>query len=215
MAAGWIDRLARAAAGTHLSHPQPGSAVGGESTFTRETALKSAAVFGLAAMVPGLHPAVARGADACREKCLAGTGKAAFESFVHCRGGNVADVLFPMLWLTKNISCAALMGTAGIVNSNACSFDTFIRDAGGKCEFDGPNPPRPPKTYENTYPPKPPDRNPRNKKPPRKPGICGNSNLPSGAKCCPSAHGPDIPCYTGCAKDGNGCCRSADKRKCR
>jgi hypothetical protein len=215
MPARWIDRLARATAAAKVRRPHSQVAVSGEPMFNRATALKSAAAFGLAATFPVLRPHVARAADECTAKCDEWNRRTSREFFDICDGGpGYAPTLLvlPGFATARTVACAAGNGIGALIQARLCSRNDHVRDANGKCEFDGPDPPRPPRTVDH-YPPAPPDPKPRPKKPPKpkkprkRPGMCGNGPLPAGADCCPSSHGP-VPCLTGCAKGGDGCCKS-------
>lgn len=67
------------------------------------------------------------------------------------------------------------------------------------CELKPPSKPSPPQLPPPPHIPPPPTR---------PPGTCGAGDLPPGATCCHTRSSADIPCYTGCAADGDGCCRS-------
>lgn len=65
------------------------------------------------------------------------------------------------------------------------------------CEYRPPRNPPPPK-----IPPPPPISPPSSQ-----PSNC-STLAPPGAVCCLLPSGDEVPCYTGCAKDGSGCCTS-------
>jgi hypothetical protein len=217
MNANWIDRMARVISGAR-EQPRARSVVPAtdETAFSRTTALRSAAVFGLAAMVPALRPPTAR-ADACADRCRADFADTLKEAFTVCVGGKAnfatAATFLPFVAAFRAAGCSSLYGPAWLINDNLCETDESYRAP--YCG-NSPSPPQAPRT-RRTYPPtkpKPLNQPGRKKAPPTKrtrprgtpkppPGACSGPG-----HCCPTklTHSGWVPCALGCAKSGDGCC---------
>ncbi len=234
MGAHWIDRVALALAGQPGSPESTGQADdAGPPAFTRRAGLQAAAGFAVAAAFGAERAAGASAPLSCVEKCERYADTQAGNAYRSCLDANattagVAGVVwFPALVL-YTVGCATTNAAVATYAHVACTLNAVGRSE-NDCPYDRPNPPPLPRPPVTDFPPvptdgapglprrKPPRKKPPSKKPPkqppRKPGTCGHGDLPPGATCCRSPSG-DVPCATGCANDGSGCCNSADPKKC-
>lgn len=232
MRADWLDRIARAAAGRSGSPTLP-ELVDPAPAFTRGTGLR--ATVGLAA---ALVVGEARSSPAlAQEPCVPELAcRRHFDSVLGRESRRCANLVAnlpppPSGWIP-----VAIGGYVGCATHAVLEWG-FGQALCKRATADGPfcrTPPPPPSALPplprppvRDFPPiptdnapglprrKPPRRKPPKRKPPtnpppappRRPGTCGNGDLPAGAVCCASRTGP-VPCYTGCAPNGDGCCPS-------
>jgi hypothetical protein len=180
MAADWIDRLARASVRGETRPVDAPDAVDGDSRVSRATALRAAAAFGLAALLPSLQPSAAGAADACAGACETNARDDARLDLKGCLGSQATFVpnWMPSLAIAQYIGCLAGAGSARLVRSHDCRDGAWTRNASGTCVPDTSRPPRKPRQYDH-YPPKPPAQ--RKKKPPKAPPGA----RPPGCNDCP------------------------------
>lgn len=221
MAAHWIDRSARWVAGARPHQPK-NEPPAPEATLTRATALKAAAAFSLAGLVPGLRPSVALGSDACQRSCDAMNSSSSRELMRVCLAfgaSPIGGVPFPSIFVAKTSLCATGLALSTMIVAGLCGTETINTNADGTCAYGGDDPPPRPRTKNLLYPPKPLQQSQRKKAPPKKKpptkrtrpktfGKLDPSNcrgiLP-GQICCGSKSGPTICGELGCHR-GGGCC---------
>ena len=203
MNANWIDYAARRLAGSRIEMREPAPAAE-ESAFTRATALRLTAAFGLASLVPTLRPAVALGSDPCQARCDAASANVTRAIMKGCLIGTAPiGGIVPSFVVAKTFYCAVASGLGAVVNAFACADESEARDSSGKCTYRD-NPPRVPR-QPVTYPPKKLDQPQRPKLPP---GGCAESGCQPGHEChaCPTVAGGSTCCARPMKNGRSPCC---------